>query len=77
MVKGIFFDAAGTLVHLVKSVGQNYALVGKSIGLELDATSLDKAFARVWKEMPVRAPIDQRGEGARAPAWLSPGGPAY
>ncbi len=59
MVKGIFFDAAGTLVHLAKSVGHNYALVGKSIGLELDATSLDKAFALVWKEMPARAPIDQ------------------
>ena len=69
MVKGIFFDAAGTLVHLAKSVGHNYALVGKSIGLELDATSLDKAFALVWKEMPARAPIDQPREDDDKEWW--------
>jgi putative hydrolase of the HAD superfamily len=57
MVKGIFFDAAGTLVHLAKSVGHNYSLVGKAIGLELDPRALDNAFALVWKQMPVRAAI--------------------
>jgi putative hydrolase of the HAD superfamily len=69
MVKGIFFDAAGTLVHLPKSVGYHYALVGKSIGLELDATSLDKAFAFVWKQMPPRAPIDQPREDDDKEWW--------
>jgi putative hydrolase of the HAD superfamily len=54
MIKAIFFDAAGTLVHLPKSVGNHYALVGKWLGLELDSTVLDQAFAAAWKEMPAR-----------------------
>jgi putative hydrolase of the HAD superfamily len=55
MPKAIFFDAAGTLIRLTKSVGQHYALVGERQGLSLDAAALDHAFARVWKEMPLRA----------------------
>jgi putative hydrolase of the HAD superfamily len=54
MPKAIFFDAAGTLIHLTKSVGQHYALVAQRQGLSLDAAALDHAFARVWKEMPLR-----------------------
>ncbi len=30
MLKTIFFDAAGTLIHLPKSVGYHYALVGET-----------------------------------------------
>jgi putative hydrolase of the HAD superfamily len=55
MPKAIFFDAAGTLIRLTKSVGQQYALVAERQGLSLDAAALDHAFARVWKEMPLRA----------------------
>jgi putative hydrolase of the HAD superfamily len=55
MPKAIFFDAAGTLIRLTKSVGQHYALVAERQGLSLDAAALDHAFARVWKEMPLRA----------------------
>jgi putative hydrolase of the HAD superfamily len=55
MVRAIFFDAAGTLIHLPKSVGYHYALVGKWLGLELDAAALDSAFHSVWKQMPTRA----------------------
>jgi putative hydrolase of the HAD superfamily len=44
VIKAIFFDAAGTLIHLPKSVGHHYALVGKRVGLALDATALDQAF---------------------------------
>lgn len=54
MPKAIFFDAAGTLIHLTKSVGQHYALVAQRQGLSLDAAALDHAFARAWKEMPLR-----------------------
>jgi putative hydrolase of the HAD superfamily len=54
MPKAIFFDAAGTLIRLTKSVGQHYALVGQRQGLELDAAALDRAFAQLWKEMPLR-----------------------
>lgn len=58
MIKMIFFDAAGTLIHLPQSVGRHYDYVGKRIGLRLDASALDDAFARCWKQMPARPAID-------------------
>ena len=36
-LNAIFFDAAGTLFYLTKTVGDHYALVGKEIGLNLNA----------------------------------------
>ena len=54
MAKAIFFDAAGTLIRLTKSVGTNYALVAARQGLALDPAQLDRAFAAVWREMPLR-----------------------
>jgi putative hydrolase of the HAD superfamily len=57
-IKTIFFDAAGTLIHLPKSVGHHYAYVGERIGLRLQATALDRAFAASWKETPQRPAID-------------------
>ena len=56
--KTIFFDAAGTLIFLPKSVGQHYALVGERVGLSLDSAALDQAFAASWKQMPARPAID-------------------
>lgn len=58
MIKTIFFDAAGTLIHLPKSVGYHYALVGRRIGLTLDANALDLAFAASWKQIPSRPAIE-------------------
>jgi len=55
MPKAIFFDAAGTLIRLTKSVGTNYALVAERQGLALDPAQLDRAFAAVWTEMPLRS----------------------
>ncbi len=54
MTKAIFFDAAGTLIRLTKSVGAHYALVAQRQGLTLDPGRLDAAFGQVWKEMPLR-----------------------
>ena len=54
----IFFDAAGTLIYLPKSVGRHYAFVGERIGLQLEADALDTAFAKAWKQMPGRPAID-------------------
>jgi putative hydrolase of the HAD superfamily len=58
MIKAIFFDAAGTLFYLTKTVGDHYALVGGEIGLKLDAKQLDRAFHTGWKQMPRRPAID-------------------
>ena len=57
MIRQIFFDAAGTLIHLPKSVGHHYALVGHRVGLALDAAALDRAFAAAWKQATPRAAI--------------------
>lgn len=59
MTKAIFFDAAGTLIRLTKSVGQHYALVAERQGLHLDARELDRAFGQVWREMPMRPATGQ------------------
>lgn len=56
--KTIFFDAAGTLIYLRRSVGHHYALVGERVGLSLDSAALDQAFAASWKQMPARPAID-------------------
>src|SRR5688572_20892652 len=37
MFKTIFFDAAGTLIYLPKSVGYHYALVAERVGLPLES----------------------------------------
>ena len=58
MIKAIFFDAAGTLIHLSGSVGYHYALTGERVGLLVDAAALDRAFADSWKKMPARPAIE-------------------
>jgi putative hydrolase of the HAD superfamily len=70
MIKAIFFDAAGTLIHLPESVGHHYALVGKRVGLALDAAALDQAFAACWKKMPARPAIDGPREDDDKGWWL-------
>jgi putative hydrolase of the HAD superfamily len=54
----IFFDAAGTLIYLPRSVGHHYAWVAERIGLQFDAAPLDIAFGSSWKEMPARPAVD-------------------
>jgi putative hydrolase of the HAD superfamily len=58
MIKTIFFDAVGTLFRLTKTVGDHYAYVGREVGLDLDAQTLERAFRAAWKQMPQRAAID-------------------
>src|SRR2546430_17699077 len=57
-VKAICVDAVGTLLYLTRTVGDHYALVGRDVGLTLDAQQLDRAFFTAWERMPLRAPID-------------------
>jgi len=57
MFRAIFFDAVGTLFQLNGTVGDHYALVGREVGLQLDADNLDRGFLAAWKRMPVRAAI--------------------
>jgi putative hydrolase of the HAD superfamily len=54
MIKAIFFDAAGTLIHLRKSVGWHYQCVALRHGLEIAEQKLDAAFRESWRAMPPR-----------------------
>ena len=56
-IEAILFDAVGTLFGLTKTVGDHYAYVGREIGIDLDAQSLDRAFHSAWRQMPQRAAI--------------------
>jgi putative hydrolase of the HAD superfamily len=56
--KAIFFDAAGTLIYLPKSVGHHYSFVGERVGLQLNASALDRAFNSCWKQMVARPAIE-------------------
>jgi putative hydrolase of the HAD superfamily len=58
VIKAVFSDAVGTLFYLNGSVGEHYALVGRGVGLNLDARALDVAFSTAWNNMPRRDPID-------------------
>src|SRR5438093_5066894 len=54
MINAVFFDAAGTLIHLPKSVGWHYRLIALRHGLELHEQDLNAAFRVAWKAMPAR-----------------------
>jgi putative hydrolase of the HAD superfamily len=58
VIKAIFFDAVGTLIHLTGTVGDHYALVARQVGLNLDSQTLDRAFSSAWNRMPPRVAID-------------------
>ncbi|MCA1657903.1 MAG: HAD-IA family hydrolase [Verrucomicrobiaceae bacterium] len=68
-LKAIFFDAAGTLVYLTRTVGHHYGLVGSEIGLTLNAAELDRAFAAAWQSMPRRAAIEGPRENDDKDWW--------
>ena len=63
----IFFDAAGTLIHLPRSVGEQYRTVALRFGVAPEATALDRAFRTAWKAAPERTvtagprPDDDKG----------------
>ncbi|HKS31896.1 MAG TPA: HAD-IA family hydrolase [Chthoniobacterales bacterium] len=68
-LKAIFFDAAETLFHLTKTVGDHYAVVGEQVGLKLDAKKLDAAFYSTWAKMPPREAIDGPRENDDKDWW--------
>lgn len=62
MLKVIFFDAAGTLIHLGHSgrgVGFHYNKVANRHGLIREPEAWENAFRAVWKTMPVQPPTGE------------------
>ena len=60
--KTVFFDAAGTLIHLRQPVGMVYAQIAREHGIEAEPEALNQAFRSVWKQSP--PPVHPAGEGA-------------
>ena len=50
----IFFDAAGTLIYLPRSVGEHYREVALPFGVAPEVKPLDRAFREAWKAAPDR-----------------------
>ena len=69
MIKAVFFDAAGTLFHLPKSVGEHYAAVAREQGIELSPDALDRAFLRAWRQASFRSAVGGAGDDDDKQWW--------
>lgn len=52
----VFFDAAGTLIHLARPVGWYYAKVAQHQGLEISEEAMEQSFRSAWSSAPARSP---------------------
>jgi putative hydrolase of the HAD superfamily len=50
MIRAVFFDVGGTLIHPWPSVGAVYARVGEQFGIHRPPEELEHAFRSAWKE---------------------------
>ncbi len=63
-IQAVFFDAGGTLIDMVETVGATYSRIAKDFDVHVDAASLDTAFRTVWPQMgPVFADEDPAKTG--------------
>lgn len=69
MLKVIFFDAAGTLIHLPRSVGEHYREVALRFGVDVPAVRFDEAFRSAWKSAPARGSNHQPREDDDKAWW--------
>lgn len=65
----VVFDAAGTLVDVVGSVGEAYAEEARAAGADLDPAEIERGFGRAMRAAPPLAfghlPPEARGTAAR------------
>ncbi len=54
MLRAVFFDAAGTLIYLPRSVGEHYAEVAERFGEAWDPAQVERAFRAAWVKAPDR-----------------------
>lgn len=54
MLKAIFFDAVGTLIHLPRPVGEHYREVAARHGVAVEAGALQRAFRQSFAAAPRR-----------------------
>jgi len=51
-IRGIFLDAAGTLIQPVRRVGESYALLAKKYGVEISPAEITERFRICFDEAP-------------------------
>jgi putative hydrolase of the HAD superfamily len=66
-IRVVFFDAAGTLLHVPKGIGFHYSEVARRHGFDVLPATAQRAFGKAWATAPtppltrVRRPDDDRG----------------
>lgn len=65
----IFFDAAGTLIRLVRPVGWYYAETAGDHGLNVEPEAMESAFRAVWRASPHRPPSAGARKDDDRPWW--------
>ena len=51
-IKAIFFDAAGTLIKPARPVGESYAVLARTYGMEVSAAELSDRFRLCFRAAP-------------------------
>lgn len=70
-IRAVSFDAAGTLIHLARSVGESYAEVAEEHGIAANADRLNQAFRSVWKRTPLPFSPESHIRDPDEKAWWS------
>ena len=68
MLKAVFFDAAGTLIHLPRPVGEHYAEGAGLFGAAWNPAQVERAFRAAWANAPDR-PSDYRPRDDDDKGW--------
>lgn len=51
-IKGVFFDAEGTLLRVKGGVGKIYSIMAERFGVSVDPVWTHQRFVSAWKQMP-------------------------
>ncbi len=51
-IKAVFFDAAGTLIHPARRVGESYAVLAQKYGMDIPPSELSKRFSVCFDDAP-------------------------
>ena len=57
-IKGLTFDAAGTLIELVEPIGESYSRVAEKFGITASPDAINSAFRSAWKKIPSAFSLD-------------------
>lgn len=70
-IRAVSFDAAGTLIHLARPVGESYAEVAREFGIPSDSEQINRSFRTVWKRTPLPFAPESHIRDPHEKAWWS------